>query len=451
MSLPFAANAGQLRKQAKDLLRGYRSGAPDALARITAVLPSGEIRLAQAQLVVAREYGFPSWPRLRAYVERLGVAGPDMWHAFVDDPHYYAERTAGLLESARDGTPDAVAAFARWSAPLTAAGARSVLARDHGFTSWPALRTHVGALGSDPFARAFRAVRAHDTDALGALLDRFPALVAARGTNGNDLLGLAAASGDEQTVALLLERGADVARGNTHGWTPLHQAAYANLPGLARVLLDAGAPADVSARGDGGTPVVVALFWGHREVAGLLGQPPRNLRVAAGLDDVDLLAQLWGNPAAGTHRGFYRPHGGFPAWRPADSPAQVRDEALSWAARSGAIGTLTALAERGAEIDADVYRGTALTWAAAKGRTAAVRRLLELGADPDRRGTFGGSGHGVGTTALHHAAESGWSEVIEILLSAGADPTITDARYGATPRDWAAHNGQARAAAMLAR
>jgi ankyrin repeat protein len=450
MSLPTFANLEQLRKQAKDLLRAHRADDADAIARVAAVLPdTPDPRLAQAQLVVAREYGFSSWPRLLAYVERVSVAGATLEHAFEDDPAYYAERADGLLGSARDGTPDAVAAFERWSAPFTPAGARTVVARNHGFSSWQGLRGYVGSLDGDPFARAFRALRAHDVDALRALLDRFPSLVTARGTNGNDLLGLASATRDERLVAVLVERGADVSRGNAHGWTALHQAGYANLPAMARVLLEAGARLDVSARGDGGTPLVAALFWGHREVAGLLGTAPRNLRVAAGLDDVALLEELWGTPAAGAHRGFYRPHGGFPVWRPTDSPVEVRDEALSWAARSDAVGAITALVERGANVDADVYRGTALSWAATKGRVAAVRRLLELGADPNARGTFGGPHHGVGTTALHHAAETGQLAVIEVLLTAGADPTVTDAVYGATPAGWAEHNGQREAAAVL--
>ena len=108
----------------------------------------------------------------------------------------------------------------------------------------------------------------------------------ATGTNGNDLLGMATATCDERLVAVLLERGADPSRANAHGWTPLHQAGYSGLPRLAQMLLDAGAPVDVSARGDGGTPLVVALFWGHREAAELLashGVVPANLRVAAGL------------------------------------------------------------------------------------------------------------------------------------------------------------------------
>jgi ankyrin repeat protein len=435
-SLPAAANLAQLREQAKDLAR------------------SSSLRLSEARLALARRHGFPNWPKLRAYVVRVEANGPELQHAFDEDQDYYTERADGLLASAQDGTPSSVAEFTRRSAPLTAAGARTVVAHNHGFPSWAALRRHVAGLRSsgEPFARAFQLVRAHDVDGLGALLDRFPELVSARGTNGNDLLALASATCDERLVALLLSRGADVARGNAHGWTALHQAAYSNLPHMARVLLDAGAPVDVSARGDGGTPLAAALFWGNVEVAGVLadrGVVPRNLRTAAGLDDVALLAAVWG-AHRGFHRGFYRPHSGFPAWQPSDDPAEVRDEALSWAARSDAVGAIAWLHEHGASLDANVYQGTALTWAAARGRVRAVRLLLELGAGVDVRGTFGGPGHGVGTTALHHAAEGGHVEVIEVLLAAGADRTIEDDLYGGTPAGWAEHNGQDAARELLA-
>lgn len=375
-----------------------------------------------------------------------------MQHAFEEDPGYYADRADGLLASAADGTPSAVEEFTRWSAPLTAAGARLVLARNHGFANWAELERHVRGLADEPFARAFRLVRAQDVDGLGALLDQFPSLVTAQGTNGNDLLGLASATCDERLVAALLSRGADVRRGNVHGWTALHQTAYANLPEMARMLLDAGAPVDVSARGDGGTPLVAALFWGNVPVARVLadrGVTPSNLRTAAGLDDVGLLESLWDTPSAGAHRGFYRPHSGFPSWRPGSSAAEVRDEALAWAARSDAVDALEWLCAHGASLDANVYQGTALVWAAARGRVRAVRRLLELGAGVNVRGTFGGPGHGVGTTALHHAAESGYLEVIEVLLAAGADRTIEDALFGSTPAGWAEHSGHSAAQELL--
>ena len=435
-SLPVAASLVQLRKQAKELARAET------------------LKLADAQLALARQYGFPSWPKMRAYVTRVETNGARLQHAFDENPAYYAERAEGLLASAKDGTPSSVAEFRRWTAPLTPAGARTVVAGNHGFPSWAALRAHVDGLAAsgEPFARAFRLVRTRDLAGLGELLDRFPTLVHATGTNGNDLLALASATCDERVVSLLLSRGADVARGNAHGWTALHQAGYANLPQMASVLLAAGAPVDVSARGDGGTPLVSALFWGHVEVARVLaehGVAPRNLRTAAGLDDVGLLASLWASQEMGAHRGFYRPHSGFPAWRPTDDPAEIRDEALSWAARSDAVDAISWLHDHGAALDANVYRGTALTWAAARGRTRAVRRLLDLGATVDLRGTFGGPQHGAGTTALHHAAEGGHLEVIEVLLTAGADRAIQDSLYGGTPASWAEHNGQEAARRLL--
>ena len=458
-SLPAAPSLEQLRKQAKDLLRAHRAGEAPAPARVAAQHPRPDepLKLAGAQLVVAREHGFPSWPRLRAYVERVAANGPELQHAYHEDFDYYEGRAYGLRASAEDGTEGAVAAFRRWDAPLTERGARTVIARQHGFSTWAGLRRHVASLreSGEPFARAFRAVEAHDLEALRAELDRFPDLVAARGTNGNDLLGMA--GGDERFVSLLLERGADPSRGNAHGWTPLHQAAYGNRLGPARMLLDAGAPVDVSGRGDGGTPLVVALFWGHREAAELLaghGLVPANLRVAAGLGRLGLIDELVRGdgslvPGAGAHRGFYRPHSGFPAWQASGDPQEVLDEALSWAARNDRVEALDVLVARGAAVDADVNRGTALAWAAACGRTGAVRRLLALGADPDARTTFGGPEHGVGTTALHHAAEDGHLQAIEALLDAGADPTVRDALYDGTPADWAQHRRRHAASKLL--
>ena len=107
------------------------------------------------------------------------------------------------------------------------------------------------------------------------------------------------------------------------------------------------------------------------------------------------------------------------------------------------------LVERGARVDADVYRGTALAWAAATGRVAAIEALVALGADVDARGTFGGPQHGEALTALHLAAQSGATEAVRALLAAGADRGLRDALYDGTPADWAAHAGADEAAALL--
>jgi len=70
-SLPSRPSLEYERKEAKALVRRLRAGDPDALARARthhALDPSpARIRLADAQLVIAREYGFLSWPRLVHY------------------------------------------------------------------------------------------------------------------------------------------------------------------------------------------------------------------------------------------------------------------------------------------------------------------------------------------------------------------------------------------------
>jgi hypothetical protein len=66
--LPGRPDLDQLRRQARELLRAAAGGEPDALARLRAV--SERVTLSAAQLAVAREYGFPSWPALRAEAER---------------------------------------------------------------------------------------------------------------------------------------------------------------------------------------------------------------------------------------------------------------------------------------------------------------------------------------------------------------------------------------------
>ena len=126
-----------------------------------------------------------------------------------------------------------------------------------------------------------------------------PAWPASAGQIGNTLLNLAVSfagrpdwKGGLSPIEALLAAGSDVNEGNDRGWTPLHAAAYANQPEIAALLIEKGAALDAEAHGAGGTPLIAALFWGHREVADLLGRhsvAPGNLRAAAGL----------GNPRVG--------------------------------------------------------------------------------------------------------------------------------------------------------
>jgi uncharacterized protein len=66
-TLPAQPSLDHLRRQARNLLRAARAADSDAAERIGAV--SQQLTLAAAQLAVARDYGFPSWLRLKTEVE----------------------------------------------------------------------------------------------------------------------------------------------------------------------------------------------------------------------------------------------------------------------------------------------------------------------------------------------------------------------------------------------
>jgi ankyrin repeat protein len=66
---PVRPDLVQLKHQAKDLLRSIRNGDANALAEFNSFHPqpppdTSQIKLADAQLALARAYGAPSWPRM---------------------------------------------------------------------------------------------------------------------------------------------------------------------------------------------------------------------------------------------------------------------------------------------------------------------------------------------------------------------------------------------------
>ena len=61
-----------------------------------------------------------------------------------------------------------------------------------------------------------------------------------------------------------------------------------------------------------------------------------------------------------------------------------------------------------------------------------LRRLVDLGFDINDRSNT--------KTPLHHAAETGDTELARLLIEHGADPNLVDTHIGATPWGWANHN-----------
>ena len=474
-------NLEQQKKQARELLRALRAGDRDALARLRSshlrwanVNDSAiqqDVALHDAQFVVSREQGFASWTKLKAYAE----PSPEDHHTrlYVADVKWITDRVHGLIRTRQSAGPAALEQIRNWhprfegcsdeeilQAQFTETDAQLVYAREHGFETWDDLVQRVNLLASgsnadsaEPFLAAFRALEAGDGEALSSLLQRHPRLAQERGTNGNSLLNLAvsiAKTGNASQVETLLAAGASPNEPNDRGWTPLHQAAYSNQKAIAAALIEHGAEVDAEAHGSGGTPLVAALFWGHREVADLLGRhsvTPTNLRAAAGLGNQDLIEKCFSGTKALTSealaaRGFYRPHSGFPEWYPSANPQEVLDEALVWACKNGRTTVLPRLVQAGARLDADPYRGTPLIWAAVCNRIETAEWLIDHGATVNLKATFGGLTHGQGITALHMASQRGHLSMVRMLIQRGADPKIKDDLYHGDAKGAANYFGQ---------
>jgi ankyrin repeat protein len=182
------------------------------------------------------------------------------------------------------------------------------------------------------------------------------------------------------------------------GVSALMWATYYDQTDIARMLLDAGANPNLANR-YGMTPLIQAAFNGNDEIIAML--------LAAGAD-----------PNARTLEG---------------------ENAILNASKSGAAAGVLALIEAGADVNSrDGYLfQTPLMWAAASNQAEVARVLIEHGADMDARsaeldlrGVLVDDGHGDlpdgGLTALHHAARENSLEAAQVIVSMGANPSLTD-------------------------
>ncbi|KAJ6437571.1 hypothetical protein O9K51_09777 [Purpureocillium lavendulum] len=195
-------------------------------------------------------------------------------------------------------------------------------------------------------------------------------------------LHLAAYFGMCKAAETLLQLGYSPGLKDNHLYTPLWYAALAGHKSAVKLLLEAGADANVAApRFCGLTALQVAAKEGRLDVLKEL--------LAAGADVNASAAKLAGRTA------------------------------VQAAAESGHLEVVNELLSAGADVNAaavNVKGRTALQAAAEGGHLDVIEKLLTAGADINAAG-----GPKIGRTALQAAAEGGRLEVVNKLLSAGAD------------------------------
>ena len=377
--LPANPSLEQLRKQAKEFRDSVRTGHAkftDVARRLHPRLAAATDRadavgwdaftLADAQLVVARWYGFASWRRLREHL--------DLVAHYSRSPHRQLTGRAG----------DLVAEFLRLACLTNVAG-------------WG-----TGADGTDDMRRHAQARE---------LLAAHPHLAAAT-------IHTAAAVGDVTAARSLLAADASVAdaEGGPYGWSPLLYAAFSRVNSsrpehstleAARLLLARGADPNAGYLPDGEPPPVTALsgaFHGQRDP---VNQPAHQHRLAlarllleAGADPNDprALANAGSYPYDDGHLSLLFRHGlgrgaGGP-WRARlghrqPTPARLVQDELLYAAERNLPGRVRLL----------------------------LRHCADFGIDLDA--TEGG-GHQQDRTAYERAMLAGNTEIADLLAAAGA-------------------------------
>jgi Ankyrin repeats (3 copies) len=363
------------------------------------------------------------------------------------DLHHYRKRAKDLVKACATGDPAAIRAWAeRWvrdllelhaggdqaprmrgaerhleqlaafaHARLVAAEcaltqAQFVIARAHGFESWPRLAHHLEALAGartpvSAFEAAADAIITGDLTTLQRLLREHPDLVRAR-------------SGREHRATLLHYVAAN-------GVENYRQVTPPNIVEIARFLLDAGAEVNAEADmyGGGATTFGLAVTSAHPRLAGVQNAL------------ADLLLERGARIDPGTVRSCLM--NGCP-------------EAAEYLARLGVsldveeaagVGRLDLIAQRfdgRRSLSDSAWRqevGRALMMAVWYERNDVVVFLLDHGFEPGWKV----SDHGENRTALHLASYEGRVGIVELLLQRGAPVNVTDDQYGTTPLVWALH------------
>ena len=260
-SLPQNPHIEHLKKQAKALLRDFRENKPDAVERFRNLNVKGAPKLADAQHAIAREYGFDSWPHLKANIDSLTAQTEEavklVRQALRDDNVDEFRRIIARYSWLKNNINDPIADFdspivtrARSNAMLDAlleAGA-DINARSEfwagGFglldTANPELAMHAIRHGATLTVHA--AARLGLLEKLKELIEADPQLVRAPGGDGQTPLHFASTI---EIAEYLLDRGADIdARDVDHESTPA-QYMVKSRQDIARYLIRRGCKTDI--------------------------------------------------------------------------------------------------------------------------------------------------------------------------------------------------------------
>jgi ankyrin repeat protein len=340
-------------------------------------------------------------------------------------------------DSAADQFEQFVRREAAASKKFSLTQAQFVIARAHGFESWPKLAKHISAMSGTSsavaeFERAADAIVAGDLPALETFLRANPDLIHQRSTreHGATLLHYVSANGVEnyrqrtpKNIAVIAERllkaGADVnAAANVYGGgstalslvaTSVHPERAGVQEQLMDVLLRHGAIIDraVAPNDTHGRIVNACLANGRGRAAAFLATRGAeiDLEGAAGVGNLDAV------------KTFFR---GKTLAAGATKPQMERG--FLWACEYGHISVIEFLLERGASLLSQADTGlTALHWAVVGGQVETIRLLLARGASLETRNAYDGDALGQAFwSAVNDDSGTDHVPTIEILLEAGA-------------------------------
>lgn len=267
----------QLRIQAKDLVRAVRAADTDAIARVIPyVRTSSDFTLANAQLVIARENGFESWPRLKRELEGTAEAAKSPTSIFFEALESGDE---DLVVELLSENPE-FAGFSKkgeygWSTPLHLAAAKGSLVSAKALVEAGAEIYAVNQGGYPPVAEAIwgkhkavtdylleaSAQRDHGVpptyrcgidivlagrlnmiDRIKMHIDKDLLAVYRRGCIGESVLHWPSHNGYVEIVRYFLEKGAVIEADEIglYGGKPLHWASE-HAPECSKLLLERGA------------------------------------------------------------------------------------------------------------------------------------------------------------------------------------------------------------------